>query len=65
MWIKTKEQRPNDEQDIFYYFEPFGSYHKGKYDKENDIVYGTSGFTSMIPEVPYWMKIPKLPKESE
>lgn len=65
MWIKTKEQRPNDEQDIFYYFEPFEGFHKGVYDAEYDSVHGASGFTSMIPEVPYWMPIPPLPEESE
>ena len=64
MWIKTLEQRPEEGQKIFYYFEPFESYHVGKYDSESDSVYGKSGFTTVIPEVPYWMAIPSLP-ESE
>jgi hypothetical protein len=63
MWIKTEKQRPNDQQLIFYYFKPFGSYHKGRYNKEHDMVYSPGAFTSMIPEVPYWMPIPPLPEE--
>jgi len=61
MWIKTLEQRPEEGQEIFYYFEPFESYHAGKYDSESDSVCGKSGFTTVIPEVPYWMAITSLP----
>jgi hypothetical protein len=60
MWIKTIYQRPQEGQKIFYYFEPFESFHVGTYDAESDSVYGKSGFTTVIPEVPYWMAIPKL-----
>lgn len=61
-WIKTKEQRPHNGQNIIYYFEPFASYHVGVYDWESDSVCGKSGFTTVIPEVPYWMAIPELPE---
>ncbi|BAG41544.1 hypothetical protein [Ralstonia phage phiRSL1] len=47
--------RPEDGQYIFYWFEPFGTWHAGRYDKASDSVYGRSGFTSVIPEVPFWM----------
>ena len=65
MWIKTLEQRPEEGQEIFYYFEPFESYHVGKYDSESDSVYGKSGFTTVIPEVPYWMAITSLPESEQ
>ena len=61
MWIKTLDRRPDHGQNIFYYFEPFGTYHVGQYDSESDSVHGKSGFTTVIPEVPYWMAIPPLP----
>lgn len=64
MWIETTSKRPADNQKIFYYFEPFGSYHFGVYDAESDSVVGRSGFTTMIPEVPYWMEVPQLPLKS-
>lgn len=64
MWIKTSDKRPKDGEKIFYYFEPFESFHVGTYEASSDSVYGKSGFTSMVPEVPYWMAIPALPEES-
>jgi hypothetical protein len=62
MWINTLDRRPQDNEKIFYYFEPFGSFHVGNYDSESDSVYNKSGFTSMVPEVPYWIEIPPIPK---
>ena len=61
MWIETSSERPAHGQRIFYYFEPLESYHVGEYDAECDSVFGRSGFTSMVPEVPCWIGIPPLP----
>lgn len=65
MWNKTKEQRPLDGQEIIYYFAPFKTYHLGKYSVDEDAVHGKSGFTSMVPEVPYWMELPKIFEENK
>lgn len=48
-------KRPEDGQFIFYWFEPFGTWHTGRYNKKSDSVHGHSGFTTVIPEVPFWM----------
>lgn len=56
-WIPI-EQRPRDGQVIVYVFEPFRQLHVGKYVSEDDSVIclgKRGGFTTVIPEVPYWM----------
>lgn len=50
--------RPYDGQVIVYLFEPFMQLHVGKYIAEDDSVINLGrhgGFTTVIPEVPYWM----------
>jgi len=59
-WTKI-EQRPLDKQRIVYYFEPFKTYHIGTYHAADDMVSGKSGFTTVIPEVPFWMPCPDVP----
>lgn len=65
MWIKTSDRRPKDGEKIFYYFEPFKSFHVGTYESEADSVYNRSGFTSVVPEVPFWMEIPDIPRDDQ
>lgn len=50
--------RPYDGQVIVYLFEPFMQLHVGKYIAEDDSVINLGrrgGFTTVLPEVPYWM----------
>ena len=60
-WIPIKV-RPIDGQLMAYYFAPGKSLHIGVYDAETDSVGGRSGFTTVIPEVPYWVPLPPMPK---
>lgn len=60
MW-RPIEKRPNDDQKIIYYFEPFKSVHIGTYRSNFDGIQGPSGFTTVIPEVPFWMPLPAPP----
>jgi hypothetical protein len=54
-WISI-ETRPQDQQMIVYLFEPFGKFHVGKYHADEDCVVRVGGgFTTVIPEVPFWM----------
>ena len=53
-WIPISA-RPEDGQEVVYFFEPFGTIHIGEYEAESDSVFGKSGFTTVIPEVPFWM----------
>lgn len=64
MWIRTADRRPLDRERILYYFEPFESFHVGTYDQSIDSVFNRSGFTTVIPEVPFWMEIPGIPKDT-
>lgn len=59
-WIPIST-RPADGQKIIYFFEPFGGIHIGTYDQVSDSVGGRSGFTTVIPEVPFWMALPEPP----
>lgn len=67
-WIHIKDQKPQEEQDVFYFFEVLGVY-KGKYQKVNyyeghddiepcwgDCFYGKSGF--LTDDVTHWMPAP-------
>lgn len=59
---------PVDGEYVIYYFEPFETWHVGKFvlnaDEEDDeitkicypMVFGHSGFTTWHPEVTMWMK---------
>jgi hypothetical protein len=70
-WIRMIERRPQHLQRIFYYFEPFKSFHVGTYVDEGGLdasgepaspmVEGKSGFTTVDPEVPFWMPAPDVP----
>lgn len=57
--------RPDDGQQIWYYFEPFGKVYIGVYQKSTDSVRGFAGFTTVVPEVPFWIPaIPPQPPQS-
>jgi hypothetical protein len=67
MW-HPMSTRPNDGQLVVYYFEPFKSIHVGTYHEhsetnEFDCISGKSGFTTVNPEVPWWMPLPPIPGE--
>ena len=69
-WIKTEEQRPVDGQKVLYLFDPYGTkvygcMFIGTYEEECDTVGGRHGFTTMNPEVPYWMPLPEPPNETD
>lgn len=54
-WVSI-ETRPKDYETIVYFFEPFGTFHIGKYYASDDSVARVGGgFTTVIPEVPFWM----------
>lgn len=58
---KDKDTWPEDGQKVYYYFEPFDSYHEGSFcsytDYDNDYTwtgfYGRSGFCDIY-DAPYW-----------
>lgn len=67
-WIHITDRKPEDEQDVFYFFEVLGVY-KGKYCKSNyyegyddiepcwgDTFYGKKGF--LTDDVTHWMPAP-------
>ena len=54
MTLRDPLDRPEDNQEVVYLFEPFNSWYLGVYDAENDSVYGKSGFTTWLPEVIAW-----------
>ena len=66
-WINTEEQRPKDGQYILYVFDPGrkgGHVFLGRYYADGDTVSGYAGFTTIDPEVPYWMPCPEPPNET-
>lgn len=63
IWLRIDEQKPYNEQPVFYYFGFFDKIYKGAYSTEEvefsgkilvmDCFYGKSGFLS--DDVTYWM----------
>lgn len=67
MWINIKEKKPEENQEVWYYFEHFNRVYSGKYSREDvssmyekpdgtyfsDVFYGKSGFLS--DDVDWWM----------
>lgn len=56
-WFKG-EERPQNNELVVYFFEPFNSLHIGTYSAEDDSVEGKSGFTTWSPEVTAWYPLP-------
>lgn len=61
--IRSEDQRPVDEQVVLYYFAPFNKWYEGQYLAFEDSVYDKGGFTTILPECPFWMPKPILPAD--
>lgn len=57
---RDAQDRPTDGALVAYLFEPFGTYHVGRYFADEDCVSGKAGFTTWQPEVTAWFPLPAI-----